>query len=131
MSKELNPCPCCGGDVPRDAGCSYCRSCWESVVEPASAYVQSLNLDDEKNTAWYGYAICDAFVAGAAMMMRRHAEIEQADAEIYRCNGCDFEAPRDEMGDAKNLFERLEVGDAYTDKQCPHCDALVFPIDQE
>lgn len=49
---------------------------------------------------------------------------------MYKCNNCGHVAPRDEMKDAQDLLERMEVGDVFTDKECPECGALAHPVDE-
>jgi hypothetical protein len=52
-------------------------------------------------------------------------------AELYRCANCSFEADREDLPDAKDLFIRLEAGGIFTDKECPKCGALAFPVKEE
>ena len=52
-------------------------------------------------------------------------------AEIYRCANCSFEAEREGLPDAKDLFLRLEAGGIFTDKECPKCGALAFPVKEK
>lgn len=49
---------------------------------------------------------------------------------MYSCNNCAHVAPRDEMNAARDLLCRLEVGDVFTDKECPECGALAHPVDE-
>lgn len=48
----------------------------------------------------------------------------------YQCDNCDATAREDgdDIRDAVDLHERLDVGGTYTDKECAHCGALVYPI---
>lgn len=53
-----------------------------------------------------------------------------ARAEItYECADCGRQAPASELPDAKDLSLRMEPGDTYTDKECPDCGALCFPVE--
>lgn len=49
----------------------------------------------------------------------------------YRCDNCEFEDEEDDLPDAKELSMRLTPGGKYTDKECPKCHALCFPIEEE
>lgn len=49
---------------------------------------------------------------------------------LYLCDDCGQLAPGENMDDAKNLLSRLEVGGTYTNKECPECGALAFPLEQ-
>ena len=44
------------------------------------------------------------------------------------CDGCGHEDFRDSLPPAKDLFERIEFGGVYTDRECPECHALCYPI---
>ena len=48
---------------------------------------------------------------------------------LYRCADCGFMTGQHEFPDAKKLSMRLTPGDTYTDKECPKCEALAFPVD--
>lgn len=43
----------------------------------------------------------------------------------YHCTNCDHECTEAEVLPAKDLLQRLEVGDIFTDVECPHCGALI------
>ena len=48
---------------------------------------------------------------------------------MYKCNNCDHVAQRDDMNYVRDLSERFEVGDIYTDRECTQCGALAHPLD--
>ena len=51
--------------------------------------------------------------------------------DLYECDNCSRTDVRDEFLDAQNLSERLTPGFIYTDKECPECFALAFPVKPE
>lgn len=48
----------------------------------------------------------------------------------YQCDNCDAIAREDgdDIREARDLHERLDPGGIYTDKECGHCGALVYPV---
>lgn len=46
----------------------------------------------------------------------------------YACANCDWRGDENEAKDARDLYVRMEAGDTYTDKECPECGALAFPV---
>lgn len=51
------------------------------------------------------------------------------ECNLSECDSCGFIGENDELPDAKHLLQRLTVGGVFTDKECPHCSALCFPLD--
>ena len=47
----------------------------------------------------------------------------------YLCDSCGHTDTGDNLLEAKKLFSRLAPGGMFTDKQCPECEALCFPVD--
>ena len=46
----------------------------------------------------------------------------------YECDDCGFTSNEDEFPEARKLSMRLTPGGAYTDRECPDCEALAFPV---
>lgn len=64
-------CECCGKNVPKEGVSDYCPECWEAVVTPAYRHVESLKPDMRTPfPAWHGWAVREAFIAGAASQIR-------------------------------------------------------------
>tara|TARA_B100000809_G_C15108420_1_gene519640 strand:+ start:1591 stop:2160 length:570 start_codon:yes stop_codon:yes gene_type:complete len=51
------------------------------------------------------------------------------ECNLSECDNCGFIKEHDELPDARDLLQRLSVGGTFTDKECPHCLALCFPLD--
>ena len=49
----------------------------------------------------------------------------------YECQNCDYVAPYSELPKAKDILERMEPGDMFTDVECPACGALCFEVEYE
>ena len=49
------------------------------------------------------------------------------DNPLYRCDNCRAIYERSACEEAIDLFERLEPGCTYTDRECPECGALAYP----
>jgi hypothetical protein len=56
---------------------------------------------------------------------------DEDDPDYFQCANCEFTAPYENLPTAKDLFERIEVGDIFTDVECPECGSLCFPLDEE
>jgi len=50
--------------------------------------------------------------------------------DSYRCQNCDFTGCEDLFPAAKDLSQRMTVGDTWTDSECPKCGSLAFPVPQ-
>jgi len=50
--------------------------------------------------------------------------------DAYRCGNCDFLSTADFMPDAKDIGIRMTPGETYTDKECPLCHMLAFPVEK-
>lgn len=46
----------------------------------------------------------------------------------YECQNCSFTGVEDEFTEAKDLSMRHEIGDAFSNIECPKCGALAFPV---
>lgn len=44
--------------------------------------------------------------------------------QMMQCSNCDLIKPYDELPKAKDLHERLELGEPYTDVECAVCGCL-------
>ena len=51
--------------------------------------------------------------------------------EIYECANCGHRDAPDKLPAAKDVSQRCEAGDEFSDKECPHCGALCFPLGDE
>ena len=47
---------------------------------------------------------------------------------LYECDGCGFTSDEDAFPEAKKLSMRPTPGGIYTDRECPECEALAFPV---
>lgn len=43
-----------------------------------------------------------------------------------QCANCGFKAKYEDLPPAKDVYERLGMGDTYSDVECPKCGALCF-----
>jgi DNA-directed RNA polymerase subunit RPC12/RpoP len=50
--------------------------------------------------------------------------------ELYRCLDCGAEAPWKELPEAEDIFQRMEPGSPYSDKECAQCSALAIPVER-
>lgn len=48
-----------------------------------------------------------------------------------RCANCNAEFNHSETRPARNVLGRHEIGDVFSDRECPGCGCLVFPITEE
>lgn len=46
-----------------------------------------------------------------------------------QCANCGFKAKYEDLPPAKDVYERLGMGDTYSDVECPKCGALCFQCD--
>ena len=46
---------------------------------------------------------------------------------LCQCQNCGYENTRDALPHAKDLSQRIEIGDPFTDVECPECGALCYP----
>ena len=47
---------------------------------------------------------------------------------LYRCDNCGHIGGEGELPEARDLLQRLEPGGVFTDRECPHCGSLCFPM---
>lgn len=47
---------------------------------------------------------------------------------VLQCDNCNFTARTWQMQPVKDIGQRIDVGGVYTDKECPHCGALCYPV---
>ena len=45
----------------------------------------------------------------------------------YVCQNCSFSGGEDDFIGAKHIESRHEIGDPYSDLECPKCGALAYP----
>jgi predicted RNA-binding Zn-ribbon protein involved in translation (DUF1610 family) len=50
---------------------------------------------------------------------------------MYQCDDCGHQAPFDEMPEAKDLKARLDPDGEATDRECPECGALCYPVERD
>lgn len=55
---------------------------------------------------------------------------DMKDSGLYVCGNCGRIDKEDQLPDAKDLSQRMLPGDTYTDKECPSCGSLSFPLKQ-
>ncbi|QQS15261.1 MAG: hypothetical protein IPK81_14080 [Rhodospirillales bacterium] len=48
---------------------------------------------------------------------------------IFECQNCDWHGAEDATREARDVAQRHEEGDTFSDRECPKCGALVFPRD--
>jgi hypothetical protein len=51
--------------------------------------------------------------------------------DFSECQNCEFVAEHDSLPEAKDLSQRIAPGDPHTDRECPRCGALCYPVTQE
>ncbi len=49
--------------------------------------------------------------------------------ETYECDNCDFKALAYQFDEAVDISQRIDPGGIYTDKECPKCGALAYPVE--
>lgn len=47
------------------------------------------------------------------------------------CQNCGYTADADTLPEADNILARHEIGDIFTDVQCPDCGSLCVPVDDD
>lgn len=45
-----------------------------------------------------------------------------------KCGDCHYEADEPGFRDAEHILERHLIGDTFSDRECPVCGALAFPV---
>jgi hypothetical protein len=58
-------CLFCGTQTQDLLGQGYCETCWENVIQPAFDHVESVPPDHPQSMTWHGWALREAFIAGA------------------------------------------------------------------
>ena len=48
-----------------------------------------------------------------------------------KCDNCGREGDEDAFKDAADILQRHSMGDTFSDKECPDCGALAFPVPAE
>ncbi len=51
--------------------------------------------------------------------------------QLYRCDNCSHCAQYQDLPSAKDLAERIDEAGPKTDRECPKCGALCYPVNQE
>ncbi len=49
-------------------------------------------------------------------------------AAKYKCDNCGYRAGEKKFPPAKDILLRVDVGGIFTDKECPKCGALAYPV---
>jgi hypothetical protein len=49
----------------------------------------------------------------------------------YQCGNCEHTDEYRALPEARDLLDRLELGETYTDVECPQCGALCFSVDTD
>jgi rubredoxin len=55
---------------------------------------------------------------------------EDEERPMYECQNCGLELRRNQCSEARDISQRIDPGEIYTDKECPSCGALMFPQDE-
>ena len=55
-------------------------------------------------------------------------QLPDGEGPMYECQDCGTEFAENQLNEAKDLLNRLEPGDIFTDKECPSCGALCQKI---
>ena len=50
-------------------------------------------------------------------------------AAAIRCQDCNYTAPYEEFRPARDITLRHDIGDTYSDRECPLCGALACPAE--
>jgi hypothetical protein len=50
---------------------------------------------------------------------------------LLECQNCGFLAESENFNTAQNIEQRHSPGDTFSDKECPHCGALGYPVEDE
>lgn len=51
--------------------------------------------------------------------------------DLFKCANCGHEDDYDNLPAARQLSQRLEVGEPYTNVECPECGALCYPKEED
>jgi hypothetical protein len=81
------------------------------VIEPS---------DDEWDQESRARCGCEGFDG----LVRELIHLPEAAGPVYECQDCGTEWAENQCNEARDLLQRLEPGDIYTDKECPSCGAL-------
>jgi DNA-directed RNA polymerase subunit RPC12/RpoP len=73
----------------------------------------------------FSRAICKCGWEGKVVSL---IQLPDGNDVLYVCADCDTEWHENQCNPAKDLPQRLTVGDVYTDLECPSCGALCYPI---
>ena len=52
-------------------------------------------------------------------------------SELFECGNCGYQADHENLPEAQDLYDRVDVGGIFTDVECPECGALCFPVEPE
>jgi hypothetical protein len=92
-----------------------------NLIEPSDED-RKLYFDDWREEAGAG----DTKLGFAEWLENNRERFEE---DVYECDNCGYQAHRDNMIDAKDLDSRLDPGGPVTDKECPLCGALAYPVE--
>lgn len=62
-------CKICESQTLEPIAGSYCENCWNNIVHPAYDHVESVPPDYPNEMTWHGWALREAFIAGAKHQM--------------------------------------------------------------
>lgn len=95
---------------------------WAQLT-PEGTIIDSNDEWDSSSRARCGYDACQWVGT-----VKDFIELPEGAGPMYVCQDCQTEWPENQLNDAKDLSMRMEPGDIYTDKECPTCGALCYPI---
>lgn len=49
----------------------------------------------------------------------------------YECDNCHHRGRREDFHSAKKVATRIDPGGTHTDKECPRCGALAYPVEND
>ncbi len=88
------------GETDQKSG--VCTTCYETLVLPAYRHVESVPPDDAVRIMWHGYAVRNAFIAGALhakkLVMQQLQSL--ADTFNFEANKLDIEAEKARLDNA-------------------------------
>lgn len=64
-------------------------------------------------------------------MERKKSRDPRSTKRTYECDNCHHRGNRETFRPAKKVGTRIDPGGTYTDKECPRCGALAYPVENE
>jgi uncharacterized protein YgiB involved in biofilm formation len=83
----------------------------------------SIDANDEWDNSSLARCAC-----GWNGIVNEFIELPPGEGKMFSCADCDSEFYENQCDDVENPQERFLPGDTWTDKQCPSCGALCFPL---